>query len=64
MKSLPLANQAWNGRAFATNAEFRRMSKAERGRHWTIDAGLAKAELIKEISSSVNSEIEQSRKML
>tara|TARA_Y100001963_G_scaffold42905_1_gene60136 strand:+ start:11796 stop:13316 length:1521 start_codon:yes stop_codon:yes gene_type:complete len=64
VKSLPLANQAWNGRAFATNAEFRRMSKAERGRHWTIDAGLAKAELIKEVSSSVNSEIEQSRKML
>ena len=64
VKSLPLASQAWNGRAFATNAEFRRMSKAERGRHWTIDAGLAKAELIKEISSSVNSEIEQSRKML
>jgi hypothetical protein len=64
VKSLPLSNQAWNGRAFATNAEFRRMSKAERGRHWTIDARLAKAELIKEISTSVNSEIEQSRKML
>ena len=64
VKSLPLSSQAWNGRSFASNAEYNRMSKTDRGRHWTIDANLAKAELIKEISSSVNSEIEQSRKML
>ena len=64
VKSLPQSSQTWNGRAFASNAEYSRMSKADRGRHWTIDANLAKAELIKEISSSVNSEIEQSRKML
>ena len=64
VKSLPQSSQTWNGRAFASNAEYNRMSKADRGRHWTIDANLAKAELIKEISSSVNSEIEQSRKML
>jgi hypothetical protein len=64
VKSLPQSSQTWNGRAFASNAEYNRMSKADRGRHWTIDANLAKVELIKEISSSVNSEIEQSRKML
>jgi hypothetical protein len=64
VKSLPLSSQAWNGRSFASNTEYNRMSKTDRGRHWTIDANLAKAELIKEISSSVNSEIEQSRKML
>ena len=64
VKSLPQSSQTWNGRAFASNAEYNRMSKADRSRHWTIDANLAKTELIKEISSSVNSEIEQSRKML
>ena len=64
VKSLPRESQSWEGRSFATNAEYKRMSASEKSRHWTIDANLAKAELIKELTSAVNSEIEQSRKML
>tara|TARA_R100001463_G_scaffold117127_3_gene172702 strand:+ start:52402 stop:53910 length:1509 start_codon:yes stop_codon:yes gene_type:complete len=64
VKSLPLESQNWNGRRFATNSEFKRMSNAEKSRHWTIDANLAKAELVKEITATVNNQVEESRKML
>jgi len=64
VKSLPPESQNWNGRRFATNAEFKRMSNAEKSRHWTIDANLAKAELVKEITATVSSQVDQSRKML
>ena len=40
------------------------MSNADKERHWTIDSTLLKNELVKEISQSVNADIEQSRKML
>jgi len=64
VKSLPASSQTWNNKAFATNAEYSRMSQESRDNHWTIDAMLLKTELVKEVSQSVNSEIEQSRKML
>ena len=64
VKSLPASSQTWNGKSFATNSEFNRMSNADKERHWTIDSTLLKNELVKEISQNVNAEIEQSRKML
>jgi hypothetical protein len=64
VKSLPSDQQVWNGKSFATNSEYNRMSHSERDRHWTMDSSLLKNELIKTVSESVNSEIEQSRKML
>tara|TARA_R110002020_G_scaffold184977_1_gene382412 strand:- start:5302 stop:6819 length:1518 start_codon:yes stop_codon:yes gene_type:complete len=64
VKSLPSEQQVWNGKSFATNSEYNRMSQGDRDRHWTMDSTLLKNELIKTISESVNSEIEQSRAML
>jgi len=64
VKSLPTSSQTWNGKSFATNSEFNRMSNADKERHWTIDSTLLKNELVKEISQTVNADIEQSRKML
>ena len=64
VKSLPPQSQNWNGRRFATNSEFKRMSNADKSKHWTIDANLAKAELVKEITATVNSQVEQSKQML
>ena len=64
VKSLPSDQQVWNGKRFATNSEYNRMPQGDRDKHWTMDSSLLKNELIKTISESVNSEIEQSRKML
>ena len=64
VKSLPAAQQVWNGKSFSTNSEYNRMSQGDRDSHWTMDSSLLKNELIKEVSGSVNREIEQSRAML
>lgn len=64
VKSLPASSQTWNGKSFATNSEFNRMSNSDKQKHWTIDSTLLKNELVKEISQTVNADIEQSRKML
>jgi len=64
VKSLPSESQRWNGKSFATNSEYKKMSVSDKKNYWTIDSNLLTKELIKELSGSVNAEIEQSRKML
>ena len=64
INSLPASSRVWNGRRFATNKEYGRMSKADRKSHWTIDSNLLKTELVKHFSTTVKGEVEKTKAML
>ena len=54
VKSLPSSERNWNGKEFATNSEYNKMSESDRNNYWTIDATLLTKEIVKEMTESVN----------